>query len=169
MDFIPIGKIKKPHALAGAFHLVLTRQLKNYDKIPPHFYLLQQGIHAPFFVEEITFTKGDEAIMKLEDINSPEQARHWNAAELFLAEADVKKYFTKAEENYDFLIGYTAYDGPIPIGEITDIEELPGQVLATLTNQRKTILVPVNDQLITEINKRKRTIVFELPEGLLQL
>ncbi|MFN8275919.1 MAG: ribosome maturation factor RimM [Chitinophagales bacterium] len=169
MNYLAVGKIKKPHGLSGAFHFSLYRMLKNPAKTPPHLFLEKDGIFQPLFIESWTTTGLNDAILKVEDINSPELARKLNNQELFLTEADAKKWLAKEEDDLVWLIGYQAMDGTELLGPITDLMTLPAQILATINYQGRELLVPLTDDLITDINKRKKQIIFTLPEGMRDL
>ncbi|MFN8286139.1 MAG: ribosome maturation factor RimM [Chitinophagales bacterium] len=168
--YTPVGKLLKPHKLAGAFRFMLSRNLKSNKKFPKHFMLLQKGSYLPYFVQSVEFTGFNEGLLKLEEINTPEQARVWTGHELYLSEKDIKTFFEKDAEGFDFLIGYVAVtEEGVEIGAIAEIMETPAQVLATVKHNSREVMIPLVDDFIVELNKRKKQIVLSLPEGLLEL
>lgn len=168
-NYIAIGKIKKPHGLSGAFHFSLQRMLKNPQKWPPHFFLEISGSFQPFFVQEWTETAPLSGFVKVEEIDSPEMARTHNNADIWVTEEHAKKFFVKSEDEYSWLIGFTAYNGDQLLGQIVSLMELPAQLLAAIDFQGKEVLAPLTDELIEKIDKRKKVVVLHLPEGLLDL
>ena len=55
------------------------------------------------------------------------------------------------------------------IGEILEVREMPSQFMAILEIKEKVVFVPLVDLFILETNKKKRTILMELPEGIFDL
>lgn len=169
-DYISVGKLIKPHKLGGAFRFMLSRTLKSNRRFPKHFMLLHKGSYLPYFVESLELTGLNEGLLKLEEINTPEAARNFSGSELYLAENEVKNLFTKNAETLDFLIGYIAVDEVTgELGPIGEIMETPAQVLATIRHAGREVIVPLVDDFIVAINKRKKQIVLKLPEGILDL
>jgi len=87
-------------------------------------------------------------------------------SELYLDEKTVSTFFKKAADEYDFLIGYTAYDKETELGLVTGILSHPAQILAEINVNGNEVLIPIVDDLVIEIDKRKKKIVFDVPEGL---
>ncbi len=168
--YIAVGKLLKPHKLAGAFRFMLSRNLKSNKKLPKHFMVLQKGAYLPYFVHEVELTGFNEGLLKLEEINTPEQARSFAGQELYLTEKEVNTYFTKDAETLDFLVGYVVLnEEKVELGKITEIMETPAQVLATILHNGREVMIPLVDDFIVDINKRRKVIAVNLPEGLLDL
>lgn len=56
------------------------------------------------------------------------------------------------------------------VGIIEEIIQNPGQdLLRILSPEKREILVPLHSDLITGINKKKKTITMNLPDGLLEI
>ena len=53
------------------------------------------------------------------------------------------------------------------LGPIDEIMELPGQVLVVLQFNGEEVLIPLVDDLVLDLDKRKKKIVFAVPEGLI--
>jgi 16S rRNA processing protein RimM len=52
---------------------------------------------------------------------------------------------------------------------VADILSHPAQILAEITINGSEVLIPIVDELVIEIDKRKRKIVFDVPEGLISI
>lgn len=169
-EYISVGKLGKPHGIAGAFRFLLHRQLKSKAKFPKHFLLHIKGSYLPWFIAEAELTGFDNGLLKFEDITSPEKARTYSGCELFLTEKDVNTYFRKDAEGYNFLKGYQVSDETAgPLGALLEVEETPAQLLITVDYSGREVLIPLVDDFIVELNKRKKTLLLNLPEGLLDL
>ena len=84
-------------------------------------------------------------------------------------------YFPRAlaenEEEMPSLAALVGFDlveakGNTRIGTIAMIDDTTANILFELEDGR---LIPATDDLITDINTKKRTITMEIPEGLLEL
>ncbi|MBS1619177.1 MAG: 16S rRNA processing protein RimM [Bacteroidetes bacterium] len=165
-DHISVGILRKPHGLSGAFNFTLTRELKSLKKYPPHFFIEGKGGLIPYFIASLELKDMFTGLLTLEEVDSIEKAKQLTGSELYLDEKSVASFFKKDTDDYGFLIGYTAWDGERELGTVTAIEEMPGQVLAVIEVAGEEVMVPLVDDLVVEIDKRKKKIIFELPEGL---
>ena len=68
-------------------------------------------------------------------------------------------------------IGYTIYDdeNEVVLGTITEMIEQPHQLLAKIFIDNKEVLIPLNEATLLEINRKKKEVVVDLPEGLLDV
>jgi 16S rRNA processing protein RimM len=165
--YISVGILRKPHGLSGAFSFVLTRELKSLKKHPPHFFLEIRGAFIPYFVSKIDFKDIFGGYITLEEVSRLEDAKALVNSELYLDEKAVSSYFKKAADEYGFLIGYKAFDKESELGPVKDILSHPAQILAEIEVDGAEILIPIVDDLVLEIDKRKKRIIFDVPEGLI--
>ena len=165
-----IGKIGKPHGISGAFRFYMLRELKSKNKFPKHFFVQEKGNLLPWFVTKVEWIGFDEGFIWFEEITTPEKAKQFSGRELLLTEKDVNAYFKKDSGAYDFLIGYKVIEETAgEIGTIEQIIENPGQIHISINNKGREILIPLVEEFIVAENKKKKEIVFSLPEGLLDL
>ncbi len=169
-EYIPVGKLGRPHGISGAFRFQLTRTLKSLKKLPAYFLMEEKGRLVPFFVTSVELQGWDSGLLKLEGIETPEAAKKHSGNTLYLKEKEVKAFFEKDADSIEYLIGYKLVDDASgTIGEITELLETPGQVLAVVAGNGKEYTIPLVDDLIVEINKRKKELRMNLPEGLLEI
>jgi 16S rRNA processing protein RimM len=167
---IVVAKLGKPHGISGAFRFYMLRELKSKNKFPKHFLVLEKGNLLPWFVVKTEWIGFNEGFLWFEEITTPEKAKLYSGRELYLAEKQVATYFKKDAGEYDFLMGYTVIEESSgPIGTIEEIIENPGQILLAVGNGEKENLVPLADDFIVDINKKKKELTLSLPEGLLDL
>jgi 16S rRNA processing protein RimM len=165
-NYISVGILRKPHGLSGAFSFILTRELKSLKKYPPHFFLEVKGAYIPYFISKIDFKDIFGGYVNFEDVTKVEDARVLVNSDLYLDEKTVSTFFKKAADEYGFLVGYTAYDKETELGRITDIISHPAQILVEIDVNGTEVLIPLVDDLVIAIDKRKKKIVFDVPEGL---
>jgi 16S rRNA processing protein RimM len=165
-NYISVGILRKPHGLSGAFSFVLTRELKSLKKSPTHFFLDAKGTFIPYFISKIDFKDIFGGYINLEEVTKIEEAKALVNSELYLDEKTVNTFFKKAADEYGFLVGYTAYDKETELGPIQGILSHPAQILAEININGTEVLIPLVDDLVIDIDKRKKKIVFDVPEGL---
>ena len=166
-NYISVGILRKPHGLSGAFSFILTRELKSLKKYPPHFFLEVKGAFIPYFVSKIDLKDIFSGYINFEEVTKVEQAKALSNSELYLDEKTISTFFKKAADEYGFLIGYTAYDKEAELGPVQDILSHPAQILVEVNVNGSDVLIPLVDDLVIEIDKRKKKIVFDVPEGLI--
>lgn len=163
-DVYRIGKIGKPHGVKGEVSFQFDDDI--FDRTDADFLILElDGILVPFFMEEYRFRSDSLALMKLEGIDTQERARELTNCEVFFPREQQDD-----EENLSWaaIIGFTVIDEQTntPVGAIASVDDSTENVLFELEDGT---LIPASEDLITNIDTKKRTITIDLPEGLLEL
>ena len=80
-------------------------------------------------------------------------------------------YFKKlaAKSSPANFLGYTVINKNKALGEILEVIEQQHQLLFRLEIQNKEILIPLNDETLKKIDHKKKQVIVELPEGLLDI
>ncbi len=171
MDYLEIGKIKKPHGLNGELKATIDERYYADINEVEAFFVALEGDHAPYFIESL---RGSSTIiLKFEDIDSKEDASLFTNKRLYLRRQDV----TLSEEEindtgmeYSFLEGFTLHVEELgEIGKILRVEEFPQQEMATVQYQEKELFLPLLEQWITAVDKAQKIVQMDLPEGLLDI
>ena len=163
-DVYRIGKIGKPHGVKGEVSFQFDDDI--FDRTDADFLILElDGILVPFFMEEYRFRSDSLARMKLEGIDTQERARELTNCEVFFPREQQDD-----EENLSWaaIIGFTVINEQTntPVGTIASVDDSTENVLFELEDGT---LIPASEDLITNIDTKKRTITIDLPEGLLEL
>lgn len=163
-DVYRIGKIGKPHGVKGEVSFQFDDDI--FDRTDADFLILElDGILVPFFMEEYRFRSDSLALMKLEGIDTQERARELTNCEVFFPREQQED-----EENLSWaaIIGFTVVNERTntPVGTIASVDDSTENVLFELEDGT---LIPASEDLITNIDTKKRTITIDLPEGLLEL
>lgn len=163
-DVYRIGKIGKPHGVKGEVSFQFDDDI--FDRTDADILILElDGILVPFFMEEYRFRSDSLALMKLEGIDTQERARELTNCEVFFPREQQDD-----EENLSWaaIIGFTVIDEQTntPVGTIASVDDSTENVLFELEDGT---LIPASEDLITNIDTKKRTITIDLPEGLLEL
>ncbi len=163
---LQLGYILKTHGLTGAVKLKVTEPAIFPAETPRAFFVDIEDPPIPCFIESIRETRPDECIVKFEDFNSLEAAKKLQGRSVFLEHdpADDPSFV------FQRLTGYRIIDTRLgPVGTIEAVIEMPGQYMAQLFLQGQEVLIPLNDDLVVEVNDAEQQIQMALPEGLLEV
>ena len=169
MEFIPIGYTRKNHGLKGEikFHVEDTY---FDDFMDADVVLIEvRGKKKPYFIEDIR--AGNNTIVKLENVDTPEAAQQLNNCPLFLRLEDISDDNHTEDDFYKFrnTVGYTVFNGDEKIGVIQSLEEFPQQLMAEIEYKERRLLVPLNPAFVKKVDSNQKTILVDLPDGLLDL
>lgn len=163
-----LGKIIKTYGYRGELMVLLdTDRPEDYAGLPMAFINMEQSL-VPWFFEQVEITD-DRARIKIEDIDTPEQARLFLGREVYLPMEELPRL---DRDNFYFheIIGYTAIDDTHgEIGRIDAILERPGQELIRIMKGKKEILIPLTDEMISGIDKKNRILELSTTPGLIEL
>lgn len=164
-----IGRIGRPHGIKGEVIFMFNDDV--FDQVDADYLILQvDGILVPFFIEEYRFRTDESVLLKLEGIDTQEQARELTHCEVFFPRAlapDQEEGVSWAQI-VGFLIVNAA--GLMPIGTIASVDESTENVLLEVTSDTgKELLIPAASALIQDIDEAHQVIIMDLPEGLLSL
>lgn len=172
-DLKKIGRLLKPHGIAGELVLMLTADI---DAADIECVLLKlDGIFVPFFISSCRPKSSETDLIRLDGITDETMAASLCPNEVYaLASALPQPAPDEADGFYaEDLVGFQAVDGSTgaPLGKITGIDDTTANYLFIIENpERKApLLVPVADELIDALDPDARTISLLLPEGLLDL
>lgn len=164
MDFrngFPIGYVSKSHGFKGHVKLnFFKEEYKNNIKKSGYLFLEISKKGVPFFIEELDSSK---TIVKLEDVNSEDEAKKLSAMQVVTFDDSVKELQFQ-------LMDFTLVDQHgKEVGLINDLVDLQGNVLLEVRRGVEEIYIPFHEDLIHEINPESKRVVLEIAEGLLDI
>ena len=172
-DVFKIGRIGKAHGVKGEVSFMFDDDV--FDRVDADYLVLElDGILVPFFMEELVpffmeeyrFRSDSTALVKFEDIDTQDRARELTNCDVYfprqLADDDDE------ELSWTFLVGFDIVEAKTDkkVGVIASIDDSTANILFELEDGR---LIPASEELITDIDKDKKTITINLPEGILDL
>lgn len=168
-DVYRIGRLGKPHGVKGEVSLQFSDDV--FDRVDADYLVLEiDGILVPFFMEEYRFRSGEIALIKFEGIDSEDRARELTGCSVYFprehADTD-DDHLTWAE-----LVGYRIIDAATrqTVGTIAAVDDTTINTLFELTTaDGNSLLIPVGDDFIVDVDKQARAITMDIPEGLLDL
>jgi 16S rRNA processing protein RimM len=166
-DLVKIGYTMKAHGLKGDIKVNVEEKYEDDFEEAKVLFIASKGSTVPYFVEQIRF--GNQTLLKLEDINRPEDTLSISSKEIFMKASDIQYAVDDEESPNVKYLAYTIYDGDLEIGVVEEIIDAPQQILAIITYKTKEVFIPLNDIFIVKIDDAKKEIYMSLPEGILDL
>lgn len=167
-EYFKIGKFVAVHGLKGELVLKHTLGKKTSLKgLTAIFVEERKDSFLPWFVQETKIKSEDETLLKLEGVDTREAAMKISRKEVWMPEADLKKFAAKSAPIN--LLGYTIIDNDQPLGEILEVIEQPHQLLCRLSIQNKDVFIPLHEETLQKADHKKKQVIVTLPEGLLDV
>jgi 16S rRNA processing protein RimM len=111
-------------------------------------------------------------LVKFEDVDKKDIADKLSKKQVYITSEQFKQWINtdNLPDDYSYLIGYDLLNQERQlIGAVEDIMALPEQYLAQLIVNGREILVPLQEDLIIEINTKKHYIQVDIPDGLIEM
>lgn len=127
------------------------------------------GSKVPFRINTVEVLK--DLIIHFQSIENLSRASSLTSRTVFLPEDEVPSDFSISVEelHYDFVKGFSLIVQGTKVGEVKEIRQLPQQQMAVIQSADREILIPLHDDLITEIDEESKELKMELADGLLDL
>ncbi|UII22614.1 ribosome maturation factor RimM [Fulvivirga ligni] len=163
-----LGYVIKKHGLKGEVSILLdVDEPEYYQEMESVFVEINKKL-VPFFMNRFSL-KGKKAVVKFEDIDTAEQAEELCGHSLYLPLSFLPK-LTGNQFYFHDIIGFTVVDKTAgEIGAITDIYASPQQDLLAVDYNDKEVLMPINDEIIVQVDREKKQLTVALPDGLLDI
>lgn len=167
-QYYEVGKLVATFGIKGQLILQHTLQ-KNATLKDVHciFIAEKKDSFLPYFLEYAHKKNEQELLIKIEMINTKEEATSLLKKKIWFAEKDFKKY---ADANsLLYLLGFTVIVEQKKIGEIVEIIDNTVQQLAKIIIAKKEVFIPLHSQVIIQIDIVHKEVQLALPEGLLDV
>ncbi|MDR3327382.1 MAG: ribosome maturation factor RimM [Prevotellaceae bacterium] len=158
-----IGQTIKPHGISG--EILCDFSLMPDDNFPKYFILEDEEIFVPFFIEEYRLTGAFGAFVKFCGVNDENDVKSLCKKDIFFDKI-IENKEDKNNVTMNFFVGFRIIDESYgEVGEIQDIDQSTVNTLFVVD----TKLIPMNEDFILKIDKKKKIIFTQLPNGLLEL
>ncbi|MFC0875911.1 ribosome maturation factor RimM [Saccharicrinis sp. FJH2] len=167
-DCIRIGKLGKAHGTKGAFNLSLYDAFFDDEDTLEYLLVMFEGYLVPFFIEELILTDRKSGIIKFDHIHKPEDTREFVNCEVYAAHDQVDSHDDRKQQ-YN-LEGFSVTDKRFGnLGKVQEVQlDTPNPLLLSEYND-KIIYIPFNDSIILSIEPDTKTVITEIPDGLLDI
>jgi 16S rRNA processing protein RimM len=168
-DCFYLGKIVKKFSFKGEVLVKLdTDEPEIYENMESVLVQLRNNL-IPFFIQKSSLHKSSLLRIRFEDVDTEADADKLLGSELYLPLNMLPKlsgnqfYF---HEVTGFKIEDTLHGN---LGTIVGVNDTTSQALFEVEKEGKQLLIPINDQIVIEVNRSSKTIVVTTPEGLVDL
>jgi 16S rRNA processing protein RimM len=163
-----IGTLSKLYGFKGEYVLVadslLNEEIENWESV----FLEIEGLLVPFFIDSLKITSDTSAVIDFEDIDSSDKAKEFVSCNVFQLATVTGN--TEEELLPDLLTGYKITDKKAgTVGIIDQILDYNQNLLFRVLKGNTEILIPVSEEIILKINHKKKEVLIQAPEGLLEL
>jgi|SRR5688572_11522839 16S rRNA processing protein RimM len=167
-NYHSIGKLVATFGVKGEVvlrhHLGKKTSLKDLETI---FIEEKKDELLPYFIQSTRIKNDEELFLKFEGIDTKEAAHRLMQKQLWLIQEDFDKYASKSAPIA--LLGFHIINEGKDLGEILEVIEQPHQVLCRIDWQGKEALIPIHEGSLQKLDKKKKQVFVELPEGLLDI
>ncbi len=163
-----IGYLTKTKGLKGELQLYFEYDAPELLELDVLFADIN-GKMVPFFVSSYKLQNNSTGNFYFDDIDHIDKAQPLVKKKIYIP---LTKVPNRDDEDFHYndLVGFTVSDETHgQLGEILEVNEYPQQFVATVSYQNKEVLFPLNDDMIVEIDEDGKTLLVDLPEGLLDL
>ena len=167
-DVYRIGLINKPHGVHG--ELLFTFDDDIFDRMEADYIIcMMDGILVPFFFESYRFRSDSTALIKLEGIDTEQQARRMTNVEVFFPKEHVEE-LDDNELTWSYFVGFLIKDvNEGEIGKVIDVDDSTINTLFVVDHNDTEVLIPAQEDFIVDLDRGKRVITMQIPAGLLDL
>ena len=145
-----------------------TDQPELYENLEAVF-IDYRNTFIPFFIESSQLHKSDLLRVQFEDVHTEAEADSLLKSDVYLP----LEFLPKLEGNkfyFHEVIGFSIEDVNFgKVGIIKGVNDSTAQALFEIEKDGKEILIPVNDQFIVKVDRTKKTVIVDTPEGLIDL
>lgn len=168
-DCFYLGKVAKKYSFKGEVLVYLdTDEPELYTELESMFVEIN-GHLVPFFIERSSIHREKFLRTQFEDMDSEEIADTIVGKDVYLP----LTMLPKLEGNkfyYHEIVGFDAIDQRLGnFGTILRISDNGIQALFEVQKDNAVILIPLIDEFIIEVNRENKSILFNTPEGLIDL
>ncbi len=167
-DYISLGVVVKTRGISGELVIRSKKEILKIKSEWESVWIEIDGLLVPFFISSFSRVKDNEIIITLEDVDVPEKAEKLTGRNAFVHKSEIVQ--NQGDYLPEQILGYMINDVHSgEIGRITGIDEIPGNSLFRVKYGNREILIPIQEDLIREINEKKKYILVNLPPGFLEI
>jgi len=166
--YFNIGYLQKTFGYKGELVSIIERvdspeEFLNLESV----FILIDNQPVPFLFEYIEERTQNSFVVKFEDIDDIDKARKLVGCSIIISDNEINIFLKKRNSPF-LLIGYEVIDKKFgSLGKIQNILELPQQILIQLNYKNKELLIPLVDQIVNNIDNKKKVISILAPSGLI--
>ena len=164
-----LGSVSKVQGIKGKLIFRLEVDYpEDYSNLES-VYIGHNGKLIPFFLEEIEILPKGFARVKLEDVDSGDEAQKLVKGELFLPIENLPKL--KDDQFYFHeIVDFTVVgEEEGEIGRVIEYLDIPTNPQLLVNHKENEILIPISNHFYKGIDKKKKEIYVSIPPGLIEV
>jgi 16S rRNA processing protein RimM len=168
-DCYYLGLIAKLHGFKGEVSLFLdVTHPADYQGLDA-LYLDINGQLTPFFIEGFKLKNKGFAAVKFEGVETEEAAQRLVKKKAYLPLEVLPELDQSSFYDHE-IIGFQVFDTTLgAIGVVEDVIDMTANPLLQINLNGTEILVPIFDGLIQKVERKKKELYIQAPEGLIDL
>ena len=168
-DCFYFGYIVKPIGYEGFFAVKAeTDNLQKYANLSSVFIDLN-GTLTPFFIAAVQVKDKEIIWLKAEGFNASDEIQALIRKEIYLP-LNLLPTLKGNKFYYHEIVGFTVRDEVYgEIGKIKDVIELPHQTILQIMKGYTEILVPLNKEILKNVDRINQIIQIKAPDGLIDI
>ena len=168
-DCFYLGKIVSKYSFKGEVLVKIdTDEPEIYKHMESVFVSLGNNM-IPFFIKKCSLHKSNLLRIHFQELTDESDADKIMGSKLYLP----LKFLPKLSGDkfyYHEVIGFTLHDSSYgDIGIIKYVNDITTQALFEAEKDGKKLLIPINDDIITKVDRKNKTIFVATPDGLVEL
>ena len=167
-SFVEVGFIQRTHGIKGELQVAWNDTLNLTQENIESVFVEIDGIPIPFFINSLRQKTEESSIVKFDDVDNIQSADELVGYKLMLPSDLIPE-----DDDIELkdLVGYTitSTSGQV-VGLIENYEEFNlNSIYYIKTPEGKKVIIPATGDLIVEFDVDTKTVLMEIPEGLLDL
>jgi 16S rRNA processing protein RimM len=166
-NLIFLGTLLKPHGIHG--DMIFKLHNMHPDDLPEmeSIFLEIEGLIVPFFISHYSGINESSMLIGLDDIISNEEAKKFTGCKIYITKEILDIPDNLQMKSLD-LIDYVVIDRKYGnLGKITDFLNITDNPLFKVIGKGKEFMIPAHSDIILKIDNKKKAVITEIPEGLL--
>ena len=168
-DCFYLGNIVKKHSFKGEVVIKLDTDEPELYKNMESVFVDLGGNLVPFFIKKSSLSRSTMLRVHFDGVNTEEEADFIMKAGIYLP----LNLLPKLEGNQFYfheIIGFQLNDENFgPVGNVKGVNDSTAQALFEVDRNGIEILIPMNDDFITNLDRNAKTITVNTPSGLIEL
>jgi 16S rRNA processing protein RimM len=164
---ILLGRISKLHGFEGAVTVKLEKTfVENIPEMESVFIEID-GKPVPFFITRSDYRGSDILRLVFDGYDTIDKVNEFTGCRVFLTVGKENKPAAEISVFHNYKI---CLPDDTLVGKIRNIMENPDQwLLEIISSDGKELLIPFHEDLVRSIDKKKKVIKMDLPDGLTDL
>jgi 16S rRNA processing protein RimM len=165
---ILLGRITKISGYEGAVTVRLEKIFTENIPQMESVFLEIEGRQVPFFISSLEYSGADILKLRFEGYDTNEKVSEFIGCRVFLTSGLFQDSPANDDKN---LVGFRVFvQEDELLGSISEVLPNNGQwLISVISINNKEILIPFHEDFIISIDKKKKIVIMNLPEGLIDI